>query len=590
MKKFLSIFLILLSGMFGYGTGTAVYDKLSGLRDVTISSVSNNDILVYSSTSSKWNNAQPSSISGRHIFIASSTSSAARIAGADYVCDGTADEVQINAAIVVIEAGVALGSTIELDAGTFTTSAAITITEAGLRLLGQYSGTRIKPANGSTHNIIECNVNTANQKSLCIEHIKFDGNRTGGATGRLFRNDVGNKAMQDINFEHSGFYSCGSTSAAVLIEDPYGSIVEDCAFEFNAGAALEYVAVGGGANLDAKIIGSKFLDNEGDGLVIGSSIKDVKVINNTFTIYNVGKYGINCAGEGCIFMGNNIWLSDDLGTVTPTGGTGIFLNGNDNIFSYNKVWQNVTAIAGFTCVEVNTGAANNRIEGNILLKGHTSASDIINNGTNTRIRNQGSNSGAGYEVNLYPEGQRFGPNTTNYWQVNTTGIMTPFGAAQMEIGNDQTVFKHTGSSFEMFFNVTTPGLDIIGTGGSNVRKFDATTGFEIDTFGFGLTTVAITAVGNSITYSRAGINLNPDGNYTLTSTPTILTSGVTAGAHLELYVAVGEANTVTLQDKGTLASSALDLGGANKTIGAGDIFEFKYNGTYWVLTKETQGT
>ena len=94
------------------------------------------------------------------------------------------------------------------------------------------------------------------------------------------------------------------------------------------------------------------------------------------------------------------------------------------------------------------------------------------------------------------------------------------------------------------------------------------------------TTQSITAVGNTILSTTRSMLLDPNGNYTMTSAPTIANG--TAGQELCLTAGNAEANTVTVQDQGTLASSNLQLGATSRVIGAMDMLCLEFDGTDWV--------
>lgn len=94
------------------------------------------------------------------------------------------------------------------------------------------------------------------------------------------------------------------------------------------------------------------------------------------------------------------------------------------------------------------------------------------------------------------------------------------------------------------------------------------------------TTQTITAVGNAILANATLVVIDPNADYTLTSTPTIA-DGATGQI---LYVTAGntEANTVTLQDQDTLASSNLQLGAATRAISGKDVLVLMFDGTDWI--------
>lgn len=93
---------------------------------------------------------------------------------------------------------------------------------------------------------------------------------------------------------------------------------------------------------------------------------------------------------------------------------------------------------------------------------------------------------------------------------------------------------------------------------------------------------AITGVGSTILANENMIVLNPDGDYTLTSTPTIADGK--AGQVLIITCASAEANTVTVQDQDTLANSNLQLGAATRAISGKDSLTLVFDGTDWIET------
>jgi len=93
-------------------------------------------------------------------------------------------------------------------------------------------------------------------------------------------------------------------------------------------------------------------------------------------------------------------------------------------------------------------------------------------------------------------------------------------------------------------------------------------------------TQAITGVGNGILANANLVVLNPDGDYTLTSTPTIADG--TIGQVLYITCGNAEANTVTIQDQDTLGSSNLQLLASTKEITGKTVTTLVFDGTDWV--------
>lgn len=91
---------------------------------------------------------------------------------------------------------------------------------------------------------------------------------------------------------------------------------------------------------------------------------------------------------------------------------------------------------------------------------------------------------------------------------------------------------------------------------------------------------AITGVGNTILANATRIELNPDANYTLTSTPHIADG--TKGDILIITAANGEANSVTLQDQDTLGGSNVELGATTRAVTGKTVLVLAFDGSDWI--------
>lgn len=106
--------------------------------------------------------------------VAASNAPAKVIARADYVCDGVADEVQINAAL-------AASDSVELSAGTFTQAAKAAITSSHKTLKGQGNATIMTLANGANDNVLE--VTGAGVIEAKVRNLRIDGNKANQTNG-----------------------------------------------------------------------------------------------------------------------------------------------------------------------------------------------------------------------------------------------------------------------------------------------------------------------------------------------------------------------------------------------------------------------
>lgn len=112
------------------------------------------------------------------LLVAASNAPASVRDSADYVCDGTADQVQINQALT--DAGST--SKVLLSGGLFTISGSISLTQSGMTLHGSgYQTTRIDVANGTNAHAIH--VSGANVVGVEIANLMIYGNRSNNTSG-----------------------------------------------------------------------------------------------------------------------------------------------------------------------------------------------------------------------------------------------------------------------------------------------------------------------------------------------------------------------------------------------------------------------
>lgn len=96
---------------------------------------------------------------------------------ADYICDGTADEVQINAAITALGAG---GGKITLCAGAFNIAASIAISSSDVIIEGAGIATTITLANSSDVDMIS--VTGTGTRNVQLKNFCLEGNKANNAT------------------------------------------------------------------------------------------------------------------------------------------------------------------------------------------------------------------------------------------------------------------------------------------------------------------------------------------------------------------------------------------------------------------------
>jgi hypothetical protein len=232
--------------------------------------------------------------------------------------------------------------------------------------------------------------------------------------------------------------------------------------------------------------------------------------------------------------------------------------------------------------------------------GFSTAADAGNNYRNIGIGHQAGTAIDGGSGNLLI-GSTAGRNITtgdSNIQIGSRGLSITTGVNNIAIGADAGFYANTTSSRNIYLGSQGAGISTtendqlyIGNGTDPVLvrgDFSAST-FTLNSSLIlaPAATQAITGVGDAITASTSTVVLNPDGDYTLTSTPTIADG--TTGQVIRLVTDNAEANTVTVQDQDTLANSNLQLNDTTRAIGAKVVLELVFDGTDWVEIDAGQG-
>lgn len=169
-------------------------NSIATATDVTLSSPVANDVLTYDSGAAKWKNAAPAAGgSGTYtnvaVVVASSDAPAAVKASADFVCDGTADQTEINAAIdkaaplnarnANMPAGAQQRGTVQLTGGRFNISAPI-LCRTAVTVRGMGFGTEVRAVANNGTGVFTL---AAPSDHLCmITDLYIEGNYGSGGT------------------------------------------------------------------------------------------------------------------------------------------------------------------------------------------------------------------------------------------------------------------------------------------------------------------------------------------------------------------------------------------------------------------------
>lgn len=177
------------------------------------------------------------------LIIASSTS----VGGADYYCDGTADDVQIQAAIDALPSA---GGKVLLREGTFTLAAGIIIAKNGVTIQGVGKGTIVTAVNSITNGSLAGSLfilghATTQYYDCVIADLYIDGNGANQSDGQVIDNGYW-KAVPIKRLEVLNCYIVNAYDSAVYSKYDTYPIVKGCHI-LNWLGNID----GGGINLDA---------------------------------------------------------------------------------------------------------------------------------------------------------------------------------------------------------------------------------------------------------------------------------------------------------------------------------------------------
>ena len=267
-------------------------------------------------------------------------------ADCDYLCDGTSDQTEINAAIAALPSG---GGEVLLLDGTYNISSAITMGKANVSLLGCGPATVLtRKFNGASANgVIGCSA-----ANCTISHLTIDGNK-GSFTNENNRGVYASQSAADIAVEdvvvqnsRDGIYVGGMT----------GGRITGCHIK-NSGAYGVYVY-----NAEAIDISHNHIDAAGETAVLITGGKSVNVNGNTIT--GSGNYGARLIGSAtmCTIV-NNICLDNaggiSLEAVSMCNVSGnLCMRGSGTPEDYDALKVTIRATVG---------ASNNIISGNLVM-------------------------------------------------------------------------------------------------------------------------------------------------------------------------------------------------------------------------------
>jgi len=329
----------------GFGEITATVDEGTGAPSVEVKATGPDTAknLVFAFHGLKGAPGEGGGGAGKRVarFTVGTSTAGWTEADCDYLCDGTEDDVEINAAIQALPA---TGGEVVLLDGTYNLASAVTINKSKVTLSGNGQGTKV---------VGDCSAGTKGVIALQGESV---------TVRRLNINVYGSGAMAGVSVNYS-----------------YCSVIE-CFFS-GGFAGVIFLGDGDGNNFGIEIRDNTFLQASTGVLLLNTKIYACKITGNTF---RYGQTGISLKGSiGTVISNNVFWGCAGAGIKlascydnTVTGNCMHPSNLLDVITTYG-VDQKSIYLSG-------TGNTNNLITGN-MIKGKDCVDDggtgniIVNN-------------------------------------------------------------------------------------------------------------------------------------------------------------------------------------------------------------------
>ena len=385
------------------------------------------------------------------LIVAASNASAAWRNAADYVCTGTADDVQVRAAIAALPTW---GGKILLSDGQFSFAAAVELSLSDVLIEGTgIQSTTVAVTPGANCNAFQY-TGTAAIIFCSLRNMLINGNKTGNTTGYgIYIQPSGSGTFWDfhvrdvfaVNIAQDGFFAydghgyvldhflaeiCGGSpvnfahpgpsgaappevrngtfkNCGPLIMGVQGGVVAECEFQIITGDGIQLTGAGSKATdnwigsctgngitmsaFGAVAEGNMIVSNTGNGIVMqtgpGAAIGNYVELN--------GGYGIVATTTGCLVEGNMVG-GNTLAGVEITSSQGIAVSGN---YIYQNGQQGVLCSAAVALIDGNSLSNNSQTTVNtydeiqVTNNGATVTANVING--NSRSRYGINFSGAG---------------------------------------------------------------------------------------------------------------------------------------------------------------------------------------------------
>lgn len=267
-------------------------------------------------------------------------------ADCDYLCDGTADEVEIKAAISALPSG---GGEVLLLDGTYNISSSIAISKANVVLRGSGPSTVLKRMFNltSSNGVVACSAS-----NCCIRSMNVDGNKV----------DYSSDDNRAIYASQSAAYIeiedviAKNSHIGIALTGMTGARVSNCIVKTTSSQGF-YISNVSSAVLDKNIVSG----NGGTGIAIENTT-DIRLLNTS--ISNTIDYGIviDAASKRGVISGNTC--------DQPRDGRSMRIYGSAFVVTENLMGS----------INLGSGSSSNIVAHNILTN-----SDVVNGGMNNLV-------------------------------------------------------------------------------------------------------------------------------------------------------------------------------------------------------------
>lgn len=293
----------------------------------------------------------------------------------DYLCDGTDDQVEINAAIQALPSG---GGEIVILDGTYNISATISINKDNVTLSGNGNNTVLvrqweAPSSGTVSTFPV--VSIWSRENINISLLCIDGNSFFGSSNNIgiYIYDSDNTKIKQCKFINNGVAITSSNSNSIEITDNY--------FLNN------YNSIRTVNNNLFFIIKGNFILNTSNYAIefsYSSSVSEYFYQTNsviTDNLIDTANYGVYINGSEIIITNNIVTNCVNYGIRIFSSALGIF--GNNNNISGNIIIKGSNAYSGYVGLSLSSYSQYNLVANNHLING----ANISNQGTSNTVTN-----------------------------------------------------------------------------------------------------------------------------------------------------------------------------------------------------------